>query len=114
MSSEERRVLSRFRIEVPLSLQVPGRVATAQAKTRDINACGIFFYTEFELAPGTELAFVITLPPELTSTEGVQMICKAKVLRIQPDLASGYLGVAAAIHCFEFVAAAASAGVNNS
>jgi PilZ domain len=114
LTSEEKRTLSRFRIEIPLLLRLPGAVATAEAKTRDLSASGVFFYTDFEFAQNAEIDFVMTLPAELTHTGGVQVICKAKVVRVQCDSLTGHIGIAAAIYSFDFIAAATSSSGNGS
>ena len=110
MNSDERRILARFHIEMPVSLQVSGSETIVQGSTRDVSATGVFFYTSFELVQGSDIDFIMTLPPELTHTTGIQLSCKGKVVRVQHDIATGRIGVGAAIHCFEFVGAGASSG----
>ena len=114
MTSSERRVLSRFHIEMPISLQVLGTETLVQATTKDVSASGVFFYTSFELLQGAHIDFVMTLPPELTHADGIQVACKGEILRVQHGQAHGHIGVAAAIHAFDFFAASVSAGSNGS
>ncbi|HWC17093.1 MAG TPA: PilZ domain-containing protein [Terriglobales bacterium] len=108
MNPSEHRVLARFPIEMPVTLQVAGTGAVVQATTKDVSASGVFFYTYFEIRQGSNIEFIMTLPAELTHTTGIQVACKGTVLRVHAEQ-DGRIGVAASIQCFEFVMAAMSA-----
>jgi hypothetical protein len=105
---DEKRVLPRFPLEMPVWLRLPGSDATVHAKTRDVSASGVFFYVNCEIRENSEIEFTMTLPPELTRTAAIQVSCKGKVVRIQNDPASGKIGIAAAIYSYDFLAQAAS------
>ena len=108
MTVDEKRVLPRFPLEMPVWLRLPGSDATVHAKTRDVSASGVFFYVNCELRADSEIEFTMTLPPELTRTAAIQVSCKGKVVRVQNDEATGKVGVAAAIHSYDFLAQAAT------
>ena len=108
MPVDEKRVLPRFPLEMPVWVRVPGSDATVHAKTRDVSASGVFFYANFEIRPDAEIEFTMTLPPELTRTAAIQVSCKGKVVRVQTDAETGKIGIAAAIHSYDFLAQAAS------
>ena len=114
LNPTERRVLTRFRIEMPVSIHAAGITPLPQARTRDVSASGVFFFTNFELAEGMTIEFIMTLPPELTHSTGIQMACSARIVRVQRDLVANRIGVAAAIQSFDFLAAAASPGCDGS
>jgi hypothetical protein len=108
MSVEEKRVLPRFPLEMPVWLKLPGTDATVHAKTRDVSASGVFFFVNCEIRAESEIEFTMTLPPELTRTAAIQVSCKGKVVRVQSDPATGRVGIAAAIYSYDFLAQAAS------
>lgn len=85
-----------------------------EGRTRDVSATGVFLYTSLELVEGTNIDFIMTLPPELTHAPGIQVACSARIVRVQRDIAANRVGIAAAIQSFDFLAAAASAGVDGS
>lgn len=114
LKSEEQRGLTRFRIEMPVSIQVAGTMSMLQARTRDVSATGVFLYTSVELLEGTNIDFIMTLPPELTHSIGIQIACSAKIVRVQREMETNRVGIAAAIQSFDFLAAAASAGTDGS
>ena len=101
---DEKRVLPRFPLEMPVWLKLPGSDATLH----DVSASGVFFYVNCEIRQGSEIEFTMTLPPELTRTAAIQVSCKGKVVRIQNDAETGKIGIAAAIHSYDFLAQAAS------
>lgn len=105
---DEKRVLPRFPLEMPVWLRLPGSDATVHAKTRDVSASGVFFYVNCEIREESEIEFTMTLPPELTRTAAIQVSCKGKVVRVQNDQTTGKIGIAAAIHSYDFLAQAAS------
>src|SRR3954463_6897891 len=104
---DEKRVLPRFPLEMPVWLRLPGSDATVHAKTRDVSASGVFFYVNCDIRENSEIEFTMTLPPELTRTAAIQVSCKGKVVRIQNDAATGRTGLAAATHRYDFPAPAA-------
>ena len=83
---------------MPVWLRVPGSDATVHAKTRDVSASGVFFYVNVEIREHSEL----------TRTAAIQVSCKGKVVRVQNDADTGRIGIAAAIHSYDFLAQAAS------
>ena len=113
MPVDEKRVLPRFPLEMPVWLRLPGSDATVHAKTRDVSASGVFFYVNCEIREESEIEFTMTLPPELTRTAAIQVSCKGKVVRVQNDAVTGRVGIAAAIHSYDFLAQAASTSLGD-
>jgi hypothetical protein len=110
---DDKRVLPRFPLEMPVWLRLPGSDATVHAKTRDVSASGVFFYVNCEIREDAEIEFTMTLPPELTRTAAIQVSCKGKVVRVQNDAVTGKVGIAAAIHSYDFLAQAASSSLGD-
>ena len=61
MPVDEKRVLPRFPLEMPVWLRLPGSDATVHAKTRDVSASGVFFYVNCEIRQDAEIEFTMTL-----------------------------------------------------
>jgi hypothetical protein len=78
-----------------------------------VSASGVFFYVNCEIRENSDIEFTMTLPPELTRTAAIQVSCKGKVVRVQPDPATGKVGIAAAIHSYDFLAQAASSSLGD-
>src|SRR5437588_3301031 len=95
-ANEERRGTRRFALRLPVALHLPhGETA---AHTKDVSARGIYFYCDRgKLDEGNSLDFTLTLPPEITLTSSVQVRCRGRAIRIEPEAGPGLLGVAAVI-----------------
>lgn len=100
--SQERRNTRRFTLTLPLALQASavGRPALA-TETRDVSARGVYFLLDSALAEGASFEFTLTLPPEMTLTESVQVRCRARVVRVQSE--ENKVGVAAVIEQYDFL-----------
>lgn len=97
----EQRNTRRFPLQLPLAVKTSGTQAEeVAARTRDVSARGVFFYVDSKLEPGSEVEFTLTLPPEITLTESINVRCKGHIVRV--DEAGGRVGIAAAIDEYEF------------
>ena len=73
--------------------------------TRDVSFRGLYFMIEAsDLAPGTPIEFILTLPREITLAGDVNIRCFAEIVRVEPH--DGKRGVAARIDRYEFLPAA--------
>ncbi len=95
----EKRTTRRFALQLPVDVDGPNKLT---ARTRDISSRGICFYTETRFEPGAELEFTLTLPPEITMTEAIQVHCIGKVVRVE-EAAGGKMAIAAQINQYQFV-----------
>ena len=59
------------------------RTGHSRGAVRDVSAGGLFFYAEAPFDEQQEIEVTMTLPPELTHAH-VQVVCWAKILRIEP------------------------------
>ncbi len=98
----EKRSARRFNLQLPVLVR--DRDRQASANTRDISSRGICFYTDARIEPGSEVEFTLTLPPEITMTEAIQVHCKGKVLRVE-EIPGGRLAIAAQINQYQFIPA---------
>jgi hypothetical protein len=100
--SELRRT-RRFAMKLPVTVKMPqGDVSSKAAETKDLSARGVFFYLDTHVNPGSNIEFVLTLPPEITLTESIKVRCLGKVVRV--DKGEGeQVGIAAAIDQYDLV-----------
>jgi len=98
----EKRATRRFSLQLPVAISTGSTSEPAQTETRDVSSRGVCFYSEAPLEPGTNVEFVLMLPPEITLTESMQVRCFGQVLRID-EVNAGKLAVAARIERYEFL-----------
>jgi hypothetical protein len=96
----DKRMARRFALTLPVAVRDQGREEIAS--TRDISSRGICFYTDRRLETGSEVEFTLTLPPEITMTEAIQVHCKGRVVRVE-ELQTGKIAVAAQINQYQFM-----------
>ena len=103
-ASQERRNTRRFTLNLPMALKTAGAGKQALAtETRDVSARGVYFMLDSELQEGATFEFTLTLPPEITLTENIQVRCRARVLRVQAAEEGKKAGVAAVIEHYDFI-----------
>jgi PilZ domain len=101
---QEKRATRRFSLRLPLSVKFDKTgTQQAEAETRDVSARGVCFYMGNSIAPGSEIEFTLTLPPEITLTESIRVRCVARVVRLDEQAAEGQIGIAAVIDRYEFL-----------
>lgn len=108
MAESDRRAHRRFSILLPVEVRVPGaaeaQVASAeQTSTKDISARGLYLSLGRNLKKGDRLECVLTLPPEITQGNSIQVRCLGRVVRVERPGAEGRMGVAATIERYEFL-----------
>jgi len=101
--NQERRKLTRLRLEVLLRILLPGAAQAAHAETRNLSARGIFFHTRAHVEPGQNLECVLILPEKLTLASAPMLVgCKGRVVRVNRDLPGHTIGVAVEISSYDF------------
>ncbi len=106
----ERRNARRYELAFPITLRL-GHAVPLQPRegvTRDISARGLFFVVDADLAVGSNLEFILTLPTSVTQSAGVQVRAKGRVVRIErprPESEQERLGVAAVIESYDIIRA---------
>ncbi len=98
----EKRTARRFNLQLPVSVRDNAKAMAAN--TRDISSRGICFYTDSRMEAGSEVEFTLTLPPEITMTEAIQVHCKGKVVRVE-EVPGGRVAIAAQINQYQFMPA---------
>jgi hypothetical protein len=104
-NGSERRSSRRFTMALPLTVRSNGPTGAVEnrGQTRDVSFRGLFFSTDGEFQPGTQIEFVLTLPKEITQAGDVNIRCYGQVLRVEPHQETS--GIAARIDRYEFLSA---------
>ena len=101
---DEKRATRRFALRLPLSVNYTQEASPQEAaQTRDVSARGISFYVDSAVEAGSAIEFTLTLPPEITLTESIQVRCKGRVVRVDGTTPAGKMAVAAVIDEYEFL-----------
>jgi hypothetical protein len=103
----ERRTTRRYTMALPVTIRTTGRGSGDQrcGKTRDVSFRGLYFMTDADCDPGSEIEFILTLPKEITLANDVNIHCFGRVVRVETQEAGR--GVAARIDRYEFMQATA-------
>jgi len=100
----EKRATRRFALRLPVAVNYAENGANDKAaQTRDVSARGICFYVDSSVKAGAPIEFTLTLPPEITLTENIQVKCKGRVVRVDGGEQEGKVAVAAVIDEYEFL-----------
>ena len=99
----ERRTTRRYTMALPVTVRSNGQEASSDlhGKTRDVSFRGLYFTTDAECDPGSEIEFILTLPKEVTLASDVNIHCFGHVVRVENQ--SGGRGIAARIDRYEFM-----------
>lgn len=97
----EQRAARRFPLDLPISLRFPSGGTPVAARTRDVSSRGVFFYANADMAKGSAVDFVMTLPKEITLASPIRVHCHGKIVRV--DESVKHRGVAVAIDKYDFV-----------
>jgi PilZ domain len=95
----EKRATRRFSVLLPISVDRGNE--SLHYRTRDVSAGGVSFYSAMPIPKFSDISFVMTLPPEVTLTEGIDIRCHAHVVRVERD-GIGFC-IAAAIDRYEYL-----------
>lgn len=90
-------------MQLPVTVKLPkGDADSVAAQTKDVSARGVFFYLDSTVSEGSNIEFVLTLPPEITLTESIKVRCTGKVVRVDQGEGS-QVGIAAAIDQYDLI-----------
>jgi len=105
----ERRVARRYELSLPVVVRTPSITLdeSRNGKTRDISTRGVYFTIDEDLAPGTEIDFMLTLPAEITHGTEVFIRAHGRIVRVdhKEEDARDRLGVAAVIEKYDIIRA---------
>lgn len=99
----EKRSVRRFAFDLPTSVKfLNDAQCEITGHTRNVSSRGVFMYLDAELAEGTGIEFIMTLPPEVTLGNPVRVRCRGRVLRVEAR--GREQGAAVAIESYDFLA----------
>ena len=103
----DRRIARRYELSLPVLVRAAAqeRVDQRNGRTRDISTRGVYFVIDQDLAPGSALDFMLTLPAEITRGTEVFIHAQGKVVRVdnQPGDGEQRVGVAAVIEKYDII-----------
>jgi hypothetical protein len=95
------RTSRRFPVHLPL--KVLGQDLPA-GSTENISAAGVYLWVDGELEVGSSIEFEMTIPRDaIAAGSDVQLRCKGRVMRCDPNPEVGRTGVACVIEGYEFL-----------
>ena len=89
------RALPRFQYDLPVVVKTASE-KTFGARTRDLSACGIFFYSEHTIDEGATIELTLDLP------KGTKIRCSARVVRVE-QVSESRIGIAVETSQFDFL-----------
>jgi hypothetical protein len=99
MVEHERRARQRFPTHVPIVITtIYGAI---RGVARDVSSGGVFFYVDDWPPQDTAIEFKILLPSEITFSESERVVCRGRVVRIEPDTNARRTGIAVTIDSYE-------------
>jgi hypothetical protein len=86
MTQNDRRHLTRFDMEIPLSIRV---VETPETQTHmgvssNISASGLYLTTDLRLKVGAPVEISMRMPEEVTGKPANEWRCRGRVVRVEP------------------------------
>ena len=99
---DERRVLPRFSLQIPVLLTLPDSQLKIPAKTCNVSASGVFFYADRAIPENEQVEFVMRFPAEVTPAP-LEVACRATVVRSVTDATTGRVGIAVSLKGFDFL-----------
>jgi len=86
MTQNDRRHLTRFDMEIPLSIRV---VETPETQTHmglslNISASGLYLTTDLQLKVGTPVEISMRMPEQVTGKPSNEWRCRGRVVRVEP------------------------------
>ena len=100
--SDERRVLPRFSLQIPVLLTLSDSQTKIPATTGNVSASGVLFYADSAIPENQQIEFVMRFPVEVTPTP-LEVACRATVVRSVTDASTGRVGIAVSLRGFDFL-----------
>jgi len=101
--NNEQRATRRFALKLPITVKPDPAAGDQPAETEDVSARGVYFYLDSAPTEGSTIDFTLTLPAEITLTEGIRVRCVGRVVRVDSNTPGGQVGIAAAIEQYDFL-----------
>jgi c-di-GMP-binding flagellar brake protein YcgR len=106
-TNKERRTTHRYAVVLPVDFSVSGNQIsqTSRGTTKNISTGGMYFTTEQEVAPNSQLDLRLTLPAQLVQGTDVVVLARSKVVRTEKKIEDGATlrGVAVSLETFDII-----------
>jgi hypothetical protein len=100
---QEKRRAPRFPLRLPVHLKTcNGQKCETATFSRDVSSTGISFYLDHPIEAGSELEFIVTLPPEGELQSAIRVSYSAKAVRVH-IVWDGTYGVGADFESYQFI-----------
>jgi PilZ domain-containing protein len=92
---EKRRKAERIAVAESVSASwTNGGAHAISGISRDLSTSGAFFYCERAPELGSEIELLVTLPPKLAGGDTANVLCRGRVVRVEPSGDDLRVGVA--------------------
>jgi hypothetical protein len=101
--AHDKRLGKRFPVKLTVSTRSEAQGMLEQlGETRDVSPGGVYFYADREISRESEIEIILPLPPNLSDGREAWVLCRCKVVRIEPA-PDGRHGIGALIQSYELV-----------
>ena len=101
--AHDKRLGKRFPVKLTVSARSEAQGMLEQlGETRDVSPGGVYFYADREIARESVIEIILPLPPSLSDGRDAWVLCRCKVVRIEPS-PDGRHGIGALIQSYELV-----------
>ena len=94
-SLTDRRNETRVNVRIPLRFKLIGNQTAVEhlAESENVSQRGVFMWTAYPLKMGTQVELRLKMPNEISGFPPSEVLCTARVIRIQESDSGGLLGV---------------------
>jgi PilZ domain len=94
-SLTDRRNETRVNVRIPLRFKLIGNQTAVEhlAESENVSQRGVFMWTAYPLKIGAQVELRLKMPNEISGVPPSEVLCTARVIRIQESDSGGLLGV---------------------
>jgi hypothetical protein len=94
-SLTDRRNETRVNVRIPLRFKLIGNQTAVEhlAESENVSQRGVFMWTAYPLKMGAQVELRLKMPNEISGVPPSEVLCTARVIRIQESDSGGLLGV---------------------
>jgi hypothetical protein len=94
-SLTDRRNETRVNVRIPLRFKLIGNQTAVEhlAESENVSQRGVFMWTAYPLKMGVQVELRLKMPNEISGVPPSEVLCTARVIRIQESDSGGLVGV---------------------
>lgn len=94
-SLTDRRNETRVNVRIPLRFKLIGNQTAVEhlAESENVSQRGVFMWTAYPLKMGVQVELRLKMPNEISGVPPSEVLCTARVIRIQESDSGGLIGV---------------------